>query len=704
MRTSEEIFHRVRWDARFDAARFTLGVAQRGAEPKRVPLVSFVPGGEIPWHRVLFIEADGEVLWDRSAGIDRIDTTGAGRVREARLLCAPFFEPRAVPEGPAGPSARSPRVLTWNTLWDRYDSDRIDTARRRPLLLEALRTADADVIALQEVEPALLAMVRRAAWVREAYTVVPGTRDVDQYGLLLLSRLPVREAGLHPLGRHKAVLAVVVETADGPLTLATTHLSSDHSVDGAALREAQLAEIAGGLGGDVVLMGDFNDPGDLPQRTLGLVDAWTAVHGVADTTPTFDPVRNPLAAVSSLTGRAGRIDRVLLRGPRAGRAELRGEGEFISDHYGVLVELGREPVEEVVLALGAEFAEGVVHVAGSRRMGCALPGADLDLVLVLPGPEPAKVCARVRRALPGAEAVREVTGARVPGVRFRAGALAVDLVVVGCGGIPVADAVRRRDELGGAAAVALSAVSDAVAVLASVGAERDAFVRLAREVKSWARARGLDSAPFGGVPGIGWAVLAALTVREAEGRAGGELLRYFFGRWAAWDWRNPVGGDVPAPTMAIMTPSEPVRSCTEQVSATGCELLVRESYRAWEITGSGPGPWPELLIPPTVADHAAWAVVTVRPAGGGEIETLDGRVRGRMRALLAALAEAGSPDAYAWPRPLPHGGGGILRYAIGLGATPPDGTRLAEIGAAWSRGLSGVTLAPAGPGGIVALC
>ncbi|MEU3249092.1 DUF504 domain-containing protein, partial [Streptomyces sp. NPDC006875] len=91
MRTSDEIYHRVRWDPRFDPARFVLGVNQRGAAPARVPLAAFVPGGDIPWHRVLFVEADGEVVWDRTTGVDRIDVTSAGRVRVPRLLRAPFF-------------------------------------------------------------------------------------------------------------------------------------------------------------------------------------------------------------------------------------------------------------------------------------------------------------------------------------------------------------------------------------------------------------------------------------------------------------------------------------------------------------------------------------------------------------------------------------------------------------------------------------
>ncbi|MGW1026411.1 RNA repair domain-containing protein [Streptomyces sp. NPDC002577] len=88
MRTSDEIYHRVRWDPRLDPARFVLGISQRGGAPKRIALTSFVPGGDIPWHRVVFIEADGEVVWDRATGVDRIDVSNAGRVRGPRRLRA----------------------------------------------------------------------------------------------------------------------------------------------------------------------------------------------------------------------------------------------------------------------------------------------------------------------------------------------------------------------------------------------------------------------------------------------------------------------------------------------------------------------------------------------------------------------------------------------------------------------------------------
>ncbi|MEU7566244.1 poly(A) polymerase [Streptomyces fradiae] len=1077
MRTSDEIYHRVRWDSRFDPARFVMGVMQRGAEPKRVPLAAFVPGGEIPWHRVLFFEADGEVVWDRTTGVDRIDASGAGRVREARLLRSPFFTARQPhmwdagtgrwvagggrwvaagglggPEGggaegggsavggsaggdtvggdegaglggrasvgtafgggrggdfeagepggvggswveasggggPSGTGASGGaeasggggglRVLTWNTLWDRYDSDLIDTARRRPLLLGALREADADVIALQEAEPALLRLLLAAPWVRERYVLGtdPAGPDVGECGLLLLSRLPVREAAIHVLGPHKAVAAMVVDTgAERPLTVAATHLSSDHSQDGAGRRDAELARLAegfAGVAGDLVLVGDFNDGGDLPETALGMRDAWTEAHGTADRTPTFDPGANPLAAVSSLSGRAARLDRVLLRAERArvDTAELTGRepgpgGVYVSDHYGVLVDLaldgagapgaldvrptprtavawlppaalwpplqdvrrahdpqirrwpphvnllfgfvpearferaaelvaeavrgvapfearlrgvhtfghredatvwldpaaggeapwrelrraleqrfprcrghrrgftphlslgrtadpeavaraaedrfggpltapvaevallsrrGGEPmrvravvslgtgevrwyddgapypagtgpdgggsaeggsaggrpdegrpdegaagagdgpagdasapadaVERVLRAVGRALPGAEVHVAGSRRMGCDLPGADLDLVAAVPGaPDLADLRERVAAALPaGAGPVREVVGARVPGFRFEAyGGLGVDLAVVPTGAVPPREAVARRAELGEPAAVALSAVTDADAVRAYVGYRHAEFARLAPDVKAWARARGLDAAPLGGLPGLAWALLAARTVREAE--AGGAaspraLLRGFFATWAAWDWRLPVtavqvgaaapvdeepAGGTAAPgaaglPVAVTTPTYPRRPCTEQVTPGGRDLLVRELYRAWELLEAGGEAGARLLDPPPMhRRHAAWAVVTM-PRGPAE-----GRVRGRTRALLAALAEAGAPDAHAWPRPYAQGPDSVS-YAIGLGAEPPDRAVLADVAGRWLRGLPDVTLTWADGGDVPTL-
>ncbi|MEV8441382.1 poly(A) polymerase [Actinosynnema sp. NPDC051121] len=841
MRTSEEVYHQVRWDPRFDPARFVLGVRQRGARTERVALPAFAPGGEVPWHRVVFVEADGEVVWDRAAGLDRVDESGAGRVRAPRLLRAPLFTP-STPHAwdplhgwtptagfeAAESSARQERsttVLTWNVLWDRYDGDRIDTARRRPLLVGELAAADADVIALQEVEPDLLAVLLAQPWVRAAYAVDVDPRgpDVDRTGLVVLSRLPVLEAARFPLGAHKAVSAVVVETGDGPLVVAATHLTSDHTANGAAKRRAQLGRVAeafAGVEADVVLVGDFNDGSRRTAAALGMRDVWLEARD--DEPPTFDPVANPLAAVSSLTGRPARLDRVFARGRvRCAGAELVGDrpvdGLFASDHYGVLARLAavvppagvldspptprtavvwlpgpgdvdrrhvallsgfvpESDFERAVALLSEAVAEvrpdpadstpsaalrdvvrrlfpsctldphlpldgsgvvaerigagseqvvvlsrrgdgpmlpraavapgtgevrwfeepatapgpsldavadrvtralsgvlDVVHVVGSRRMGCGLPDADLDLVAEVA--EPATVASRVAAALPGSD-VRPVVGARSPGLRLVVAGLGVDLAVAGDDG------------------AALSAVGDAEAVSAAVGERHADFARLAREVKAWARARGLDSAPFGGVPGVGWAVLAARTVREWDGP---DLLSGFFGAWAAWDWRDPIGlvtsPDRTGAPVTITTPAAPVRSCTEQVGPGFRDLLTAELYRAWEIVESGA---PGLSAPPDAhRAHAAWALVSVP-------HHLVGPVRGRIRALLAALEAAGAADVRAWPRPVERRPDAV-RFAIGLGRHPAPAGVFADVVASWRSGLRGVDVVRVGNGDVPTL-
>lgn len=922
MRTSEEIYHQVRWDPRFDPARFLLGVESRGQAPKRIPLPQFTPGGDIPWHRVLFIEADGERVWDRATGLDRVGATGAGLARRPRRLGPSFFSARTPHRWDAAAASWRPaeeaeasgatvgrlRVLTWNTLWDRYDGDRIATARRHPLLLAALRDADADVIALQEVEAPLFRLLMREPWVRAGYTLSsdPKGADVDAAGLLVLSRLPVLEAGWHALAPYKAVVAIIVDTLAGPLAVAATHLSSDHSENGAARRTAELDRIAEGLTAvdcDAVLVGDFNDGGSAPVARLGLRDAWSQAHGADDRTPTFDPGANALAAVSSLTGRAARLDRILVGGSgwRPASARLLGtvptaDGLHISDHYGVeaVLEAGAEtssaeaahdlpatvrtalawlPPEELwpavqevrrrhdpqidrwpphvnilfgfvpesafeeampllaaaarevapfpavidglrtfrhqqdltlwldpaaggaepwtalhaavqrrfprcvgraegftphltvgraaevppvrlaalkarvgelavlsrrgtepmrvraVVALGsgevrwieeaapmaesgaepptrvAEIAalvhrletalpDAVLHLAGSRRMACHLPGADLDLVAAVPGgAAPDSVQRALHTALPEATRVRPVLGARVPGLRFTVAGLDVDLSLVATGAVPAHEAVARRTGLGEAAATTLSAVSDAEALLAMPAP----FADLARPVKAWARARGLDAAPFGGLPGVAWTMLAALTARTTPDATPRELLSQFFAMWAAWDWRDPVAlpGVAVAPSaapMTVVTPSAPHRNCAEQVGPGLRDLIAAELYRAWELVEEEDNPLPRLLAPPPLhRRHAAWVVVGIETSGSAEFETMLGRVRGRMRSLITTLEESGVADVHAWPRPF-ETGPARARFAIGLGRTPPDAAQLAEAAGRWVRGLPGVTL------------
>jgi len=71
MRTSEQIYHQIRWDARFQAADYRLGLQIRQGPVQEIPLLRYQPGGDIPWHRILYIKGPHGLVWNRD-GLDQL--------------------------------------------------------------------------------------------------------------------------------------------------------------------------------------------------------------------------------------------------------------------------------------------------------------------------------------------------------------------------------------------------------------------------------------------------------------------------------------------------------------------------------------------------------------------------------------------------------------------------------------------------------
>jgi poly(A) polymerase len=381
LRTSEEVYHRVRWDPTFDPARFTIGYEARRPEPKEIRLCDFSPGGDIPWHRVLYFKADGDIVWDRRTQIDLVlgdVVTEKGRRRddEGGVLAGAFFTPRpsftfdgtawVVGGAAAGTTDGRVRVVTYNVLFDTFESERIATAQRIPALCHLLAGADADVIALQEVQPPLWRALLAEPWVRAAYAVSdgPDARTLDPSGVALLSRLPLRELGWHAYHDTKQTLAAVLDTGERPLLVATVHLTSNHAEDAERKRAAELEALLTAIGGgslDAILLGDFNvgDEGTPPSlAAAGFSDAWRRLFP-DDPGFTFDPTGNALARIMSRTGLPGRLDRVLSRGRLRAHAMRRlgtepiGESLFVSDHYGLAAEIALEGAAAITTTLDA---------------------------------------------------------------------------------------------------------------------------------------------------------------------------------------------------------------------------------------------------------------------------------------------------------------------------------------------------------------
>lgn len=411
LRTSREVYDQLRWDPRLDARSVVIGYDSRRDGMQEMALADFVPGGDIPWHRIWYFRNERERLWDREQRIDRLSELGS--MPEAapsvaperpRLVTQPGAElsplsvyrfdagtqawtsaPGPVPEGEL-PSALT--VVTYNVLLSRPGEDHLDTPRRTHDLLQLLQRTQADVIALEEMTPPVLAEVLAQPWVREAYRASdsPAGETVTPYGLLLLSRVPLVRLSQHRFTRDKRILIGELDTAAGPLAVAVLHLMSDMA-DGAAILRAQHLDVLlhGILGPperpdapDWLVMGDFNFGDDGPQERFAevqLVDLWPTLHpGVPGLT--FDPKRNRLAAITSASGRSRRLDRILLRSAHsawtARDISLLGEDDPPSDHFGLRCRLEFQRAPARASRRGEDKRERARQVAPVHRSAVVL--------------------------------------------------------------------------------------------------------------------------------------------------------------------------------------------------------------------------------------------------------------------------------------------------------------------------------------------
>lgn len=262
--------------------------------------------------------------------------------RRAFLLTAAALPLAACATGPMAP-ARRLRVATFN-IWH----DAGDWAARRPLLIEALRTADADVIALQEVlEDAKKSLSNQAKTLAEAlggYSVNFVATEPEgaprRYGNAILSRLPVVEQAskkLEPLNDYRTALRVRVEADGRPIDIVNTHLA--WQADAGPVRARQVADLMAWLprdGAPLVVMGDFNAP--LSDSGLAALTGRRFETALPrDSVPT---------TLNPAKGHANRvIDHIFAEREwfAVSDARLIGDqpvgGEYASDHFGVAATL-----------------------------------------------------------------------------------------------------------------------------------------------------------------------------------------------------------------------------------------------------------------------------------------------------------------------------------------------------------------------------
>ena len=247
-------------------------------------------GPRIDW---IGCSADWEV---RLAGIDR--TTREGRPPSDHWPVTAVLR-AARPDSPP-----TLRVLSYNIHHGRGTDGTIDL----PRLARVIRSADPDLVALQEVDE----RTTRSGGVDEAAELARLTGlgmvfgpQIDylggRYGQAILSRFPLGPATVHELPavggdrERRIAVAADVEHPHGRITFVGTHL---HHRSGEA-RAAQARAIVAAFAGvePCILVGDFNAvPGSEPLAILG--GAWRQVAAAADGTPkpTF-PAGHPTRAL-----------------------------------------------------------------------------------------------------------------------------------------------------------------------------------------------------------------------------------------------------------------------------------------------------------------------------------------------------------------------------------------------------------------------
>ncbi len=238
------------------------------------------------------------------------------------------------------------RLLTYNVL-----VHPIETEKRAKAVMQIMQDSNADVITVQEAADSFTDALRQSGWAR-SYDRTPQQAS-SCAGQMILSKFPVTQSDCMPLAGRQGRLALIttVQTPDGPLHIATSHLESP-LVD-AYTRMEQLAEISAKLGntGDALIAGDFNFGDEGPETMSlpkGYTDFWTTLRK-GEAGFTWDNERSDMAKLSPerFPGEESRrLDWILLRSDKWQPSEVRLVGDtpikpgdkslFPSDHFGVL--------------------------------------------------------------------------------------------------------------------------------------------------------------------------------------------------------------------------------------------------------------------------------------------------------------------------------------------------------------------------------
>jgi endonuclease/exonuclease/phosphatase family metal-dependent hydrolase len=250
----------------------------------------------------------------------------------------------------SGADDRDELTLTTFNIWN----DPHFAAERYLAIVDLMSKHRPDIMVFQEMTPDALEILLAHPWVREqCFCAAVTDHGVGNYGMLLLSRMPLRCVGYTRLPSRMSRGFLQAEVTVGGTRTVVCSLHLDSGKAAARLRSRQLRRVFRALRsvGDAVLLGDFNmRDAENSQIVAPFVDVWPELRP-HEPGFTEDTSINLMRLDSRNKHRHVRFDRVLLKGPTwaAESVDLLGTQPlssalariFPSDHFGVRCRLVR---------------------------------------------------------------------------------------------------------------------------------------------------------------------------------------------------------------------------------------------------------------------------------------------------------------------------------------------------------------------------
>lgn len=238
-------------------------------------------------------------------------------------------------------------LTTYNIWFNQFNAE-----QRYLSIADLLARNQPDVMVFQEITEAALAVFLSRPWIREQY-LSAAIADRSHYGMLLLSRVPVRSVRYLPLPTHLArgLLRADLSVGGRGLTVCSVHLESGRA--SAPLRARQLRKVFAALRWtrDAIVLGDFNMRDDENHLiTSPYQDVWPTLRP-GEPGYTEDTSINLMRYDMKNKHRHVRFDRAILKSGRWRPTEIELLGQepirpdlprvFPSDHFGVRCKLTR---------------------------------------------------------------------------------------------------------------------------------------------------------------------------------------------------------------------------------------------------------------------------------------------------------------------------------------------------------------------------